>query len=128
MAKRGMTNKYYSLGNTSLPFSRIVKAGNTYYTSGHTGSRDAEGNPLNTIEEQTEQTLKNLKKTLDAAGVTSNDAVKATIFLKRMEDFGGMNKVYRSSYGENLPARSTRVTDLVADSILVEIEMVLYKE
>jgi enamine deaminase RidA (YjgF/YER057c/UK114 family) len=45
-----------------------------------------------------------------------------------MEDFGGMNGVYRSFYGENLPARSTLVTDLVADSILVEIELVLYKE
>ena len=83
---------------------------------------------MNTIEEQTEQTLKNLKKTLDAAGVTPDDAVKATVFLKRMEDFGGMNKVYRAFYGANLPARSTLVTDLVANSILVEIELVLYKE
>ncbi len=103
-----------------MPFSSVVKAGNFVYTSGHTGSRDAEGNPLTTIQDQTRQTMTNLKRTLDA--------VKATVFLKRMDDFGEMNGVYRSFYGENLPARSTLVTDLVADSILVEIELVLYKE
>jgi reactive intermediate/imine deaminase len=128
MAKRGMTKAHYNPPGSTLPFSRYVKAGSFVYTSGHTGSRDDDGNPLDTIEGQTEQTLKNLKATMGAAGVTPDDAVKATVFLKRMEDFGGMNKVYRSFYGENLPARSTLVTDLVADSILVEIELVLYKE
>ncbi|MBT4319529.1 RidA family protein [Candidatus Bathyarchaeota archaeon] len=111
-----------------MPFSSVVKAGNFVYTSGHTGSRDPEGNPLTTIEDQTRQTMINLKKTLDAAGVSFDDAVKATIFLKRMEDFGEMNGVYRSFYDDNLPARSTLVTNLVAESILVEIELVLYKE
>jgi 2-iminobutanoate/2-iminopropanoate deaminase len=108
-------------------FSSVVKARNFVYTSGHTGSRDTEGNPLTTIQEQTRQTFINLKRALEAAGVTFDDAVKATVFLKRMEDFGEMNGVYRS-FGENLPARSTLVTDLVADSILIEIELVLYKE
>ena len=123
-----MPKEHYNPPGATLPFSKLVKAGGFIYTSGHTGSRDDEGTPLNTIEEQTKQTTLNLKKTLDVAGVTFDDAVKATVFLKRMEDFGGMNKVYRSFYGENLPARSTLVTDLVADSILVEIELVLYKE
>ncbi len=111
-----------------MPFSSVVKAGNFVYTSGHTGTRDADGNTLTNIQDQTRQTMTNIKKTVDAAGVMFDDAVKATIFLKRMEDFGGMNEVYRSFYGENLPARSTLVTDLVADGILVEIELVLYKE
>ena len=123
-----MPKEHYNPPGATLPFSKLVKAGGFIYTSGHTGSRDDDGIPLNTIEEQTKQTMMNLKKTLDVAGVTFDDAVKATVFLKRMEDFGGMNKVYRSFYGENLPARSTLVTDLVADSILVEIELVLYKE
>ena len=123
-----MTKEYYSPPGASLPFSRLVKAGNMIYTSGHTGSRDSDGSPLTNIEDQTLQTMMNLQKTLEAGAVTFDDAVKATIFLKNAEDFSGMNKVYRSFYGENLPARSTLVTDLVADSILVEIELVLYKE
>ena len=109
-------------------FSSVVKARNFVYTSGHTGSRDTEGNPLTIIQEQIRQSFINLKRALNAAGVTFDDAVKATVFLKKMEDFGEMNGVYRSFCGENLPARSTLVTDLVADSILVEIELVLYKE
>ena len=123
-----MTKEYYRPSGSTLPFSSYVKAGGFVYTSGHVGSHDDQGNPLNNIEEQTEQTLKNLKATLDKAGVTPDDAVKATVFLKNAEDFGGMNKVYKSFYNENLPARSTLVTDLVADSILVEIELILYKE
>ena len=123
-----MTKAYYNSSESTLPFSRLVKAGSFYYTSGHTGSQDDNGNPLDTIERQTEQTLNNLKKTLEAGGITANDTIKATVFLKRMEDFSGMNKIYKSFYEENLPARSTLVTDLVADRILVEIELVLYKE
>ena len=111
-----------------MPFSSVVKAGNFVYTSGHTGTRDADGNPLTNIQDQTRQTMKNLKRTLDAAGVTFDDAVKATVFLKKMEDFGDMNEVYKIFYVDNFPARSTLVTDLVADRILVEIELVLYKE
>jgi len=39
-----------------------------------------------------------------------------------------MNEVHQSFYFENFPARSTVITELVADKILVEIELVLYKE
>ena len=113
--------------NQTLPFSNIVKAGGFVYISGHTGSRDNEGSPLTDIESQTRQTMEKIKKTLDVAGVTFDDAVKSTVFLKNMEDFGAMNKVYGSYFGENKPVRSTIVCDLVRPAILVEIEMVLYR-
>ncbi|MCB2171887.1 RidA family protein [archaeon] len=112
--------------NQTLPFSNIVKAGGFVYISGHTGSRDNEGNPLTDIESQTRQTMEKIKKTLEVAGVTFDDAVKSTVFLKNMEDFGAMNKVYGSFFGDNKPVRSTIVCDLVSPVILVEIEMVLY--
>jgi reactive intermediate/imine deaminase len=112
--------------NQKLPFSNIVKAGGFVYISGHTGSRDTEGNPLTTIESQTKQTMEKLNHTLEVAGVSFAEAVKTTVFLKNMEDFGAMNKVYGSYFGENKPVRSTIVCDLVSPAILVEIEMVLY--
>jgi reactive intermediate/imine deaminase len=112
--------------NQTLPFSNIVKAGGFVYISGHTGSRDNDGNPLNDIESQTRQTMDKIKNTLDVAGVTFDDAVKTTVFLKNMEDFSAMNKIYGSYFGENKPVRSTIVCDLVSPAILVEIEMVLY--
>ena len=70
--------------------------------------------------------MEKIKKTLDVAGVTFDDSVKSTVFLKNMEDFGAMNKVYGSYFGENKPVRSTIVCDLVSPAILVEIEMVLF--
>ncbi len=114
--------------NQTLPFSNIVKAGGFVYISGHTGSRDNEGNQLTDIESQTKQTMEKIKHTLDVAGVTFNDAVKTTVFLKRMDDFAAMNRVYGSYFDENKPVRSTIVCDLVSPSILVEIEMVLYTD
>ena len=47
-----------------------------------------------TIEEQTRQTLDNLKTLLEAAGYTLSDIVKVNIFLKRVSDAAGMNGIY----------------------------------
>ena len=114
--------------NQTLPFSNIVKTGGFVYISGHTGLSDDEGNDLNDIEGQTRQTMEKIKRTLNVAGVTFDDAVKATVFLKNEDDFDAMNEVYGSYFGVNKPVRSTIVCDLVIPDILVEIEMVLYKD
>lgn len=124
-----MAKEYITLSkNQTLPFSNIVKAGGFVYISGHAATRDDEGNKLNDIESQTRQTMERIKRTLDAAGVTFNDAVKSTVFLKNIEDFGAMNKVYGAYFPENKPVRSTVVCDLVVPEILVEIELVLYRD
>jgi len=124
-----MAKEYITLSkNQTLPFSNIVKAGGFVYISGHAATRDDEGNKLNDIESQTRQTMERIKRTLDAAGVTFNDAVKSTVFLKNIEDFGAMNKVYGAFFPENKPVRSTVVCDLVVPEILVEIELVLYRD
>ena len=114
--------------NQTLPFSNIVKAGGFVYISGHTGLSDDEGNDLNDIVSQTRQTMEKIKRTLNVAGVTFDDAVKATVFLKNEDNFDAMNEVYGSYFGANKPVRSTIVCDLVIPDILVEIEMVLYKD
>jgi len=114
--------------NQTLPFSNIVKAGGFVYISGHTGLSDDEGNDLNDIEGQTRQTMEKIKRTLKVAGVTFDDAVKATVFLKNEDDFDAMNEVYGSYFGVNKPERSTILCDMVIPDILVEIEMVLYKD
>jgi 2-iminobutanoate/2-iminopropanoate deaminase len=114
--------------NQTLPFSNIVKAGGFVYISGHTGLSDDEGNDLNDIVGQTRQTMEKIKRTLKVAGVTFDDAVKTTVFLKNADDFDAMNEVYRGHFGANKPVRSTIVCDLVIPDILIEIEMVLYRD
>jgi 2-iminobutanoate/2-iminopropanoate deaminase len=114
--------------NQTLPFSNIVKAGGFVFISGHAATRDNEGNRLTDIEGQTRQTMERIKRTLDVAGVSFDDAVKATVFLKHMADFSSMNKVYGAYFAENKPVRSTVVCDLVNPDILVEVELVLYRD
>ncbi len=124
-----MPKEYITLSeDQKLPFSNIVKAGGFVYISGHAALRDEEGNKLTDIKSQTRHTMMKIKKTLDAASVTFNDAVKSTVFLKHMEDFSAMNEVYGGFFESNKPVRSTVVCDMVHPDILVEIELVLYKD
>jgi len=124
-----MPKEYITLSkNQTLPFSNIVKAGGFVFISGHAALQDDEGNKLTDIESQTQHTMQRIKRTLDAAGVTFDDAVKSTVFLKRMGDFKAMNEVYGKFFTKNKPVRSTVVCDLVNPDLLVEIELILYKD
>jgi len=124
-----MPKEYITLSkNQTLPFSNIVKAGGFVFISGHAALQDDEGNKLTDIESQTKHTMQRIKRTLDAAGVTFDDAVKSTVFLKRMEDFKTMNEVYGKFFIKNKPVRSTVVCDLVNPDLLVEIELILFKD
>jgi 2-iminobutanoate/2-iminopropanoate deaminase len=88
---------------------------------------DSDGRALKSIEEQTRQTLENLKATLEASGATMEDAVKVTCFLGAQEDFGKMNEVYLSYFTGKLPARSTCITGLAVPGMLLEMECIAYK-
>lgn len=77
-----------------------------------------------TIEEQTEQVLKNITAILAAAEVTSDNIVKTTCFLKNMSDFSSFNRIYSSMFSENLPARSAVEVSALPKNALVEIEII----
>ena len=81
---------------------------------------------LGTIEEQTEQALRNVGAILKAAGSDLDRAVKTTVFLKSMDSFVAMNDVYgRPEYfGAAAPARSTVEVARLPRDVLVEIEVV----
>lgn len=75
-----------------------------------------------TTEEQTRVTLNNIKTVLEEAGTSMENVLKVTVYLKRMEDFGKMNSVYREFFPVDPPARSTVGVDL--PDILVEIDAI----
>jgi 2-iminobutanoate/2-iminopropanoate deaminase len=77
-----------------------------------------------TIQEQAAHALKNLEETLQAAGLSRSDVLKATVWIRSGADFAGFNDSYAAFFGEHRPARSTVVCDLVAPQALVEIEAV----
>lgn len=77
-----------------------------------------------TIEEQTKQVLANIRGVLEAAGITPNEIVKTTCFLKNMDDFVAFNGIYSELFEEELPARSAVEVARLPKDLLVEIEII----
>jgi 2-iminobutanoate/2-iminopropanoate deaminase len=79
------------------------------------------------ITEQTTQVLENIKALLAEAGCGFGDVVKATVFLKDMNNFAAMNEVYAQYLGESRPARSTVEVARLPRDVQVEIEIIVVK-
>jgi 2-iminobutanoate/2-iminopropanoate deaminase len=79
-----------------------------------------------TIQEQTKLTLESMKAVLDAAGATMADVVKVHVLLTDMNDFAGMNEVYRTFFAEPYPTRMTYGTALTVPGMRVEMDAVAY--
>jgi len=107
------------------PYSQGVKVGSMYYFSGVIPlSTDGQSIIGGEIVEQTQQVIANCTALLQACGLTANNVVKTTVFLKNMNDFAAMNAVYAEFFGESKPARSTVEVSRLPKDVLVEIEMI----
>jgi len=108
------------------PLSPAVRAGDFIYVSGQVPV-DANGEIVaGNVEVQTRQVMDNIQKVLSLAGATLADVCKTTVWLHDARDFGAFNRVYRTYFGENCPARSTTEARLMVDA-KVEIDVVAYK-
>jgi len=108
------------------PYNQAVKTGNLIFCAGQIPIDPLAGKITATdITAQTHQVLKNIKAVLSAEKCTLDHVVKATVFLKDLNDFAKMNEVYGQYFkNETAPARSTiQAVRLPLDS-LVEIEVV----
>ena len=110
------------------PYSQAILIDNTIYVSGQIPLDPFTGNlVLDSIEASTHQVLKNITALLKEAGMTFEDIVKCSIFLKDMNDFAAMNAVYGSYFGTVPPARETvQVAKLPLD-VNVEISCIAIK-
>ena len=110
------------------PYAQGVRVGNLIFTAGQGGLDPVTGQVVpGGIKEQTERTIANLKAVLEAGGSSLGQVVKATVFLKDMNDFAAMNAVYASFFesdSETLPARTTVEVARLPRNLLVEIEVV----
>jgi 2-iminobutanoate/2-iminopropanoate deaminase len=107
------------------PYSQAIKAGGLVFVAGQVGITHDNPVPVgDTIQEQTEQTLLNLRAILEAAGSGMDRLVKTTVFLTNLDDFQGMNEVYARHVGDQPPARSTFEVSKLPPGLLVEIEAV----
>ena len=107
------------------PYSQAVKAGNLLFVSGQIPLDPATGEVVEaTIQAQTARALENLSAILAQAGAALDSVVKTTVFLKDMEDFGEMNRVYQSFFQRDCPARSAVQVARLPKDVLVEIEAI----
>jgi 2-iminobutanoate/2-iminopropanoate deaminase len=106
------------------PYSQAVKADGWVFCSGQIAVNPETGRIEEGISAQTQRCLKNLTTVLEAAGATLADAVKATVFLKDMNQFGQMNEVYATFFSEDPPARACVEVARLPKDVLVEIELV----
>ncbi len=111
------------------PYSQAIKVPGLMFVSGQTPLDPATGEVVGTeINAQTVRVLENVKGIVESQGRTMADVVKTTVFLKDMNDFGAMNKIYASYFPEPAPARSTIQVARLPKDALVEIEAIIVLE
>ena len=107
------------------PYSQGVSGAGIVITSGQLPINAKTGTMPETIEEQTEQSLENVKAVLEAAGASMDSVIKTTVFLKDMNDFGAMNVTYESYFtAGQYPSRSAVEVARLPKDALVEIEAI----
>jgi len=107
------------------PYSQATKANGFVFTSGQIAIDPSTQQVVaGDIAVQTERVLRNLSEILEAAGSGLGKVVRATVFLKDMNDFAAMNAVYGKYFGSSAPARSTVEVARLPKDVLVEIDVI----
>ena len=109
-------------------YTPALRAGDFVYVSGQ-GPIDPVTDKLavGDVEFQTQLTLSNIRRILEAAGVGISDVVKCSVFLRDISEFHNMNRAYAAFFGEHKPARTTIEAKFHQAEMLVEIDCVAYK-
>ncbi len=113
-------------GSASPAFSRAVAFGNLVHVSGVLGTKSGLRELASPdFEGQCKQGMENLKASVEAAGSSMDRVLKCSCFLTEAADFDAMNKVYRTYFPTDPPARSTVVVkELVLAGAKFEIDCV----
>ena len=107
------------------PYSQGIRANNLLFVSGQVPI-DPDTNEVvsGTIEEQTVRVFENLKAILEEAGLSLDNVVKTTVFLKDMKEFGSVNEVYANYFIKIKPARSCVEVARLPKDVGIEMEAI----
>lgn len=109
------------------PYSQGVQAGRFLFLSGQIGFHpETMAMVSDDVEEQTRQTLENIKAVLAAAGAGLQDLVKVNIYIVSLDDFPVINKVYKEYFTEGHPARATVQVAGLAAGAKLEVDGIAY--
>jgi 2-iminobutanoate/2-iminopropanoate deaminase len=104
------------------PYAQAIIAAPFVFCSGQIGIDAATGVLADGVENQTRQSLTNLKAVLEQAGSSVDRVVKTTIFLKNIDAFAAVNAIYGEFFSSHWPARSTVEVSNLPKGALIEIE------
>lgn len=109
------------------PYSQAIRVGQFIFVSGqlpidpNTGLFSGED-----ISSQTKQSLENIKAILQCEGASLTNVVRSGVFLKNMENFAEMNRVYSEYFTSDYPGRAAVEVARLPKDALVEIEVIAY--
>ncbi|MGF9893372.1 RidA family protein [Priestia megaterium] len=106
------------------PYSQGIVVNNLFYSSGQIPLRPDGTLVEGDVQVQATQVFENLKAVLEEAEASLNTVVKATVFIKDMNDFAALNEVYGDYFGDHKPARSCVEVARLPKDVLVEIEVI----
>ena len=107
------------------PYSQAISIGGFLYTSGQIALDPESGIFLSAeIEEETEQTLKNISAILRAGGLSLENVVKTTVYLSDLNHFSRMNQVYEKYFSKIKPARACVQVAALPKGAKIEIDAI----
>ncbi len=108
------------------PYNQAILSGNTLFISGQIAiNPETNELVLDSIENETNQVMLNLKAILTEAEMTFEDVIKTSIFLNDMHNFSIVNTVYaKYIQEETAPARETVAVTALPKFVNVEISMI----
>ena len=110
------------------PYSQAVLVDKTLYCSGQIAINPKNNLIINSsIKEETEMIMKNIFEILSSAQMNFDNIVKCTIFLKNMDDYNEVNKVYSKYFKNDPPAREAVEVSKLPKNVNVEISTIAVK-
>lgn len=111
------------------PYSQAISCGNTMFISGQLPVNPQTDDFISTdIEDQTKQSLLNIKAILEAGGFELKDLIKTTIYLADMSYYQEMNDVYSNFLVEPFPTRVAFAVKGLPKGALVEIDAIAIRQ
>lgn len=109
------------------PYSQAIEVNGMVFTSGVIPVNPATGEIPTGVEAQAEQAFSNLAELLKAAGTSTENVVKTTVFIKEMNDFATINTIYAKYFIAPYPSRSCVEVARLPKDVLLEVEAVATK-
>lgn len=109
------------------PYSQAIEVNGMVFTSGVIPVDPATGQIPEGVEAQAQQAFSNMSALLEASGSDMSKVVKTTVFIKEMNDFAKINKIYAEYFAQPYPSRSCVEVARLPKDVLLEVEAIATK-